>query len=201
MLTAHSDKPVSQLWAVTKNKKFWQATGQLNLAYKRLAETKACKVWFPYSHNCTLTSGAVFHSVCQVWLFSGPPEFFTFSYCAWLWNWLVEQSSILSAKFDCPAAHQNCSRLATAHDCETGLLNSRDVSVDRFKTGFYQFLSESNKLHRNSLNYISMKTKLLTRWTQENVLFGFKKCCRQEDVRVHYWERCLRRVKQTDTPW
>ena len=26
--------------------------------------------------------------VCQVWLSSGPPEIFTFSYCAWLWNWL-----------------------------------------------------------------------------------------------------------------
>ena len=34
-------------------------------------------------------NGAVFHSVCQVWLPSGPPEFFTFSYCAWLWNWLI----------------------------------------------------------------------------------------------------------------
>ena len=31
----------------------------------------------------------VFHSVCQVWLSSGPPESFTFSYCAWLWNWLI----------------------------------------------------------------------------------------------------------------
>ena len=31
----------------------------------------------------------------------------------------VEQSSILSAKFDCPVARQNLSRLATAHDCET----------------------------------------------------------------------------------
>ena len=26
--------------------------------------------------------------VHQVWLFSGRPEFFTCSYCAWLWNWL-----------------------------------------------------------------------------------------------------------------
>ena len=54
--------------------------------------------------------GAVFHSVCQVWLSSGsshlrcqdhilsresdpgcigPPEIFTFSDCAWLWNWLT----------------------------------------------------------------------------------------------------------------
>ena len=49
-----------------------------------------------------LTYGAVFHSVCQVWLSSGPPEFLTFSYYPWLWNWLVEQSSILSAKLDFP---------------------------------------------------------------------------------------------------
>ena len=33
----------------------------------------------------------------------------------------MEQSSILSAKFDCPVARQNISFLATAHDCETGL--------------------------------------------------------------------------------
>ena len=26
------------------------------------------------------------HSVCHVWLSSGPPEYFTFSYCTWLWN-------------------------------------------------------------------------------------------------------------------
>ena len=30
-----------------------------------------------------------FHSVYQVWFSSGPPDFFTFSYCAWLWNWLI----------------------------------------------------------------------------------------------------------------
>ena len=38
---------------------------------------KASKVWFLYSHNCTLANGAVFHSLCQVWLSSGPPEIFT----------------------------------------------------------------------------------------------------------------------------
>ena len=31
----------------------------------------------------------------------------------------MEQSSILSAKFDCPVARKNFSLLATAHDCET----------------------------------------------------------------------------------
>ena len=34
----------------------------------------------------------------------------------------MEQFSILSAKFDCPVSRQNISLLATAHDCETGLL-------------------------------------------------------------------------------
>ena len=29
---------------------------------------------------------------------------------------------VLSAKFDCPEACQNCSLFATAHDCKTGLL-------------------------------------------------------------------------------
>ena len=36
--------------------------------------------------------------------------------------WSVEQSFILSAKFDCPVACQNISLLATAHDFEIGLL-------------------------------------------------------------------------------
>ena len=36
-----------------------------------------------------LACGTVFHSVCPVWLSSAAPEYFTFSYCAWLWNWLI----------------------------------------------------------------------------------------------------------------
>ena len=36
-----------------------------------------------------LASVEVFHSVCQVLLSSGAPDFFTFGYCAWLWNWLL----------------------------------------------------------------------------------------------------------------
>ena len=36
--------------------------------------------------------------------------------------WPMEQSSILSAKFDYPEARQSISLLATAHDCETGFL-------------------------------------------------------------------------------
>ena len=92
-------KPVSQSYAVAKSEQFLRATGQSNLADKRLAATKASKVLFLYSHNCTVANGAVFHSVCQVWLSRGPSEYFTFSYCAWLWNWLsykrVECTSLL----------------------------------------------------------------------------------------------------------
>ena len=43
--------------------------------HERLAAIKTSKIWFPYSHNCTLSNGTVFHSVCQIWLSSGPPEF------------------------------------------------------------------------------------------------------------------------------
>ena len=35
--------------------------------------------------------------------------------------WSAEQSSVLSAKFDCPVA-RNLSLLATVHDCKTDLL-------------------------------------------------------------------------------
>ena len=71
--------------AVAKIYNFWWATGQSNLVYKRLATTKASKVWFSYSHNCTLTNGAVFHAVCQVWL-----------------SWVARQNcSLLAAAYDC----------------------------------------------------------------------------------------------------
>ena len=36
-----------------------------------------------------LACGIVFHSVCPVWLSSGPPESFPFCDCTWLWNWLI----------------------------------------------------------------------------------------------------------------
>ena len=41
--------------------------------------------------------------------------------------WLMEQSSTLSAKFDCPVARQNFSLGTTAHDCDTGLLKLYQV--------------------------------------------------------------------------
>ena len=54
--------------------------------------------------------------VCK-WL--AATKAFWFSYPTALWP--MKQSSILSANFDCPVAHQNFSPLATGHDCETGL--------------------------------------------------------------------------------
>ena len=51
--------------------------------------TKASKAWKLYSHN--------------------------YNYSVWP----MEQSSILSAKFDCPVAWQNVSLLATTHDYVT----------------------------------------------------------------------------------
>ena len=42
---------------------------------------------------------------------------------------LVEQSSILPAKFDCPVARQNCSLFATAHDCENTHVTFNKFSI------------------------------------------------------------------------
>ena len=42
--------------------------------YKQLAAAKASKIWFSYSHNCTLANEAISYSVCQIWLCSGLPE-------------------------------------------------------------------------------------------------------------------------------
>ena len=61
-----------------------------------------------------------FHSVCKVWLSRGPPELFTFCYCAWLWNWLKECSLLTAisicwlvcvfwALCPCSHSHQECS--------------------------------------------------------------------------------------------
>ena len=46
VVSVHSWKPISQSCAVAKSETFWQATGQSNLAYRRLSATKASKVWF-----------------------------------------------------------------------------------------------------------------------------------------------------------
>ena len=51
----------------------------------------------------------------------------------------MEQSSILSAKLDCPVAHQNFSLLATVHDGETGLWSG---SVEEYKKYFQTIMSK-----------------------------------------------------------
>ena len=86
------NKQASQSCAVAKSENFWRGTGQSNLVYKPLAATKDSKVWFSYSRDWTFAIGAVFHSVCQVWLSSDPSEVFNFSYCAWLGNCLLLNS-------------------------------------------------------------------------------------------------------------
>ena len=54
-------KPVLQSCAVAspESGQFWRATGQSNLADKRMAATKASKVWFSYSHNCTVYQSSI----------------------------------------------------------------------------------------------------------------------------------------------
>ena len=61
----HKIQTISQ-WTVSQScaVAFWRTTGQSNSAYKRMAATKASKVWFAYSHNCTLANGVVFSSFC-----------------------------------------------------------------------------------------------------------------------------------------
>ena len=62
LLAGKLKKPVSQSCPVCGN--FWWATGQSNLADKRLPSTKVSKVWFSYSHNCTMSNGTVQFSFC-----------------------------------------------------------------------------------------------------------------------------------------
>ena len=75
-------KSISQPCAVAK--KFWWATGQSNLAYKHSQPQQELLNFGFRTHTTALGPVKVFHSVCQVWLPSGPPESFTCSYCTWL---------------------------------------------------------------------------------------------------------------------
>ena len=82
-------KPVSKSCAVANSEKFWRATGRSKLGRQTPNCTKSSKIWFLYWYDYTVASRTVFYSVRQLWSLSGPPEFFPFSYCAWLWN-LIE---------------------------------------------------------------------------------------------------------------
>ena len=57
----------------------------------------------------------------------------------------MEQSSILSAKFDCPVAHQNVSLLATAHDYQTSSLASYQIPHSPYHTTYLGSEGERRK--------------------------------------------------------
>ena len=49
----------------------------------------------------------------------------------------MKQSSILSAKFDCPVARQKFSLLTTAHDCEKDVFRMSDID---YNSGYISFV-------------------------------------------------------------
>ena len=72
--------------------KFGWATGQSNLTCKCLVNKKLPK--FGTHITALWPMEQSFHSVCEVLeLPSGPPELFTFSCYAWLWNCLIRLNS------------------------------------------------------------------------------------------------------------
>ena len=85
-------KAVSQSRAVAKRKILaghW--TIKLGKQNARLLHWRAV-VWVRKPNFGSFYRGQPF--VDQVWLSSDPPEFFTFSYCARLWNWRVERTKL-----------------------------------------------------------------------------------------------------------
>ena len=80
-------------------------------------------VWSNFS-----TAAVPWQRSIGAWHTNGWPlqKFSKFGFCTQTTAlWPIEQSSILSAKFDCPVAHQNLSLLVTAHGCETDLRENR----------------------------------------------------------------------------
>ena len=82
-------KPVSQSCAVVKSEQFWWASGQSNLSdsMEDCSTGKSVVVWVRKANIGSFCYSQLF--VHQVRLSSGPPEFLTFSYWAYLWNWLI----------------------------------------------------------------------------------------------------------------
>ena len=86
---SYINKPGSQSCAVAKIDKFWPVTGQSNSA-ERIEDCSTGKTVVVWVRKPNFESYYCGQSlVCQVWLSSGPPQFFPFSYCAWLGNWLI----------------------------------------------------------------------------------------------------------------
>ena len=74
--------------AVGKTNKFWRATWQSNVADKREGiGQSAVTSWVRKPNLRSFCFSQPF--LYQVWLFSGPPEFCIFRYCAWLRNWFM----------------------------------------------------------------------------------------------------------------
>ena len=81
----------------------------------------------PVSQSCAVAKIEVYGPLDnQTWQTNVWPQqklsksfFYLYSHTA---LWPMEQSSIISAKFDCPVARQNVLLLTTAHDRESGLL-------------------------------------------------------------------------------
>ena len=113
-----SNKSVSQSCAVAKSEKVWRATAQSR------AQTLV--------HLLRIRRACAVRSLRKLWVRDwpqhNPQSFLTYKRLAATKASRThttalspkEQSSILSAKFDCPVACQNCSLFATTHDCETG---------------------------------------------------------------------------------
>ena len=89
--------------ATTTRSHFHNHAQQLKLSftllYKCLAAQQKFQQFGFHTHTTALwpmEQSSILH-VCQVWLSSGPPEFSTFSYCAWLWNWLINSDWIMNS--------------------------------------------------------------------------------------------------------
>ena len=109
--------PVWQWCTVATSEKSWWDTGQ--------SQIRHTNSWFLAATKAPKVFGFHTHTVAL---------------CS------VGQSSILSAKFDCPVAQQDFSLLATVHDCETVL--SREFLVQ-------QTLAPTRDLDLNSPNLSS----------------------------------------------
>ena len=168
-------KPISQSCTVAKTEKyFWLATGQWNLSDKRLAATKASKVWFSYSHNCTLSSGAIFHSVCQVWLSSGPPEsvHLCYVYRSRVPDHWIPSNLAPTAKFLWPLSWTRLANRAFAwwrHLTTTTRMHFAAIFVMQICVTHERFFTKE-KTEYNSLPQSILV--LVVKWRHTNVLFA-----------------------------
>ena len=105
-LSQKFNDPVAQSCAVAKSENFWRATGQSTWHTKSCAVAKSENFW-------RATGQSTWHTKRLHGYNKNLPKFGFRTHTTALWP--VEQSSILSARFDCPVAHQEFPRLAIAH--------------------------------------------------------------------------------------